>query len=117
MLPAGARLRSGREIATVVRGGVVGRGPSGVTVTLRLEPGAPSRAAFAVPKQVGSAVTRNQVRRRLRHLLRAEWATLPSGAQLVVRADPMAAAQSSRALGVGLRRALDAAIPRARRVR
>lgn len=113
MLSAGARLRSGREISGVVRGGVSGRGPAGVSVALLVDPTAPTRAAFAVPRGVGNAVTRNRVRRRLRHALRAQWAALPAGAQLVVRAAPAAAAQPSPALAAGLRRAVDSAAARA----
>lgn len=44
-----------------------------------------------VSKAVGSAVTRNLVKRRLRHLLRDRLSHLPEGAMLVVRALPAAA--------------------------
>ncbi|MBA3287260.1 MAG: ribonuclease P protein component [Acidimicrobiia bacterium] len=42
----------------------------------------PLRVAFAIPRAVGSAVTRNRLRRRLRALL-AEQTALASGALLV----------------------------------
>ncbi len=54
----------------MVRGGVrVGR-PTLVVHALR-KPGPPSRAGFVVSKAVGNAVTRNRVKRRLRHLAAA----------------------------------------------
>jgi ribonuclease P protein component len=60
-----------------------------------------------VGKAVGNAVTRNQVKRRLRHLLRARVTTLPPAAVLVVRALPASAAASSARLGADLDAALD----------
>lgn len=49
------------------------------------------RVGFVVSKAVGSAVTRNRVRRRLRHLARPLLAETPPGTFLVVRALPPAA--------------------------
>ncbi|SDS72760.1 ribonuclease P protein component [Microlunatus soli] len=51
---------------------------------------------FVVAKSVGSAVTRNRVKRRLRHLVRDRLESAPSGARLVVRALPPAAARPAR---------------------
>ena len=45
-------------------------------------------------KAVGGAVTRNQVKRRLRHIARERCASLPGSAALVVRALPPAAGAS-----------------------
>lgn len=56
--------------------------------------GVPARAGFVVSKAVGNAVTRNRVKRRLRHAVRARIEALPPGAVLVVRAQPSAAAAS-----------------------
>ncbi len=51
----------------------------------------PSRVGFIVGKNVGNAVTRNLVKRRLRHVS-AEWVALhPHGYDVVVRALPAAA--------------------------
>ena len=51
----------------------------------------PSRVGFIVGKNVGNAVTRNLVKRRLRHAS-AEWvAAHPHGYDVVVRALPAAA--------------------------
>ncbi len=63
-------------------------------------PTAPDRAklvGFVVPKAVGGAVVRNRVKRRLRHLARAELARTPLGTQLVVRALPPSASSDSLA--------------------
>ena len=61
-----------------------------------------------VSRTVGSAVTRNLVRRRLRHLVRDRLAQIPAGARLVIRATPAAATASYPTLG----RQLDHAIAR-----
>jgi ribonuclease P protein component len=51
----------------------------------------PALVGFVVSKAVGSAVVRNKVKRRLRHLARGHLAALPGGSLLVVRASPRAA--------------------------
>jgi ribonuclease P protein component len=61
---------------------------------------------FVVSKAIGNAVTRNRVKRRLRHLAREQLTSLPSSAVLVVRALPEAAAASSEELAADLRRCL-----------
>lgn len=65
---------------------------------------------FTVGKTVGDAVTRNRVRRRLRHLTREHLPSLeelPGRAALVVRALPAAADASYALLGSDLARTLD----------
>jgi ribonuclease P protein component len=54
-------------------------------------------------------VTRNRVKRRLRHLVRERIVALPEGAMLVVRALPAAADRTYPELGADL----DAALARA----
>ena len=49
------------------------------------------RVGFVVDKAVGSAVTRNRVRRRLRHLAAAQLPGTPAALDVVVRALPRAA--------------------------
>lgn len=44
-----------------------------------------------VSKQVGNAVARNRVRRRLRHLVLAQLPGTPAGVDIVIRALPRAA--------------------------
>jgi ribonuclease P protein component len=48
--------------------------------------GVPARVGFVVGRSVGSAVDRNVVRRRLRHLVRERLAALPPSTLLVIRA-------------------------------
>jgi ribonuclease P protein component len=73
------------------------------------EPG-PPQVGFTVSKAVGNAVTRNRVKRRLRHLTREHLQTLeelPGRAALVVRALPAAAEASYATLGADLGRTLE----------
>jgi len=73
------------------------------------EPG-PVQVGFTVSKAVGNAVTRNRVKRRLRHLTREHLPALeelPGRAALVVRALPASAEASYAALGADLGRTLD----------
>jgi ribonuclease P protein component len=68
-----------------------------------------SRVGFVVARSVGPAVTRNRVKRRLRHLMRARIDGLPSSSLVVVRALPAAAEASYRDLGAELDRCLQRA--------
>lgn len=81
-VPAIQRLRGRRAFETIMSGGV--RAQSGrVAVSWRGdEQVRPPRVGFAVPRSVGSAVARNQVRRRLRALCRAR-VDLPAGDYLI----------------------------------
>jgi len=72
----------------------------------------PARAGFVVSRSVGGAVVRNQVKRRLRHLVRDRLAGLPAGTRLVVRALPSAADRSYEDLGRDLEAALAGALRR-----
>jgi ribonuclease P protein component len=65
------------------------------------------QVGFVVSKAVGNAVTRNQVKRRLRHLARERICSLPGTAVLVVRALPAAAGASYAELGGDLDSALE----------
>jgi ribonuclease P protein component len=67
----------------------------------------PVRVGFVVSKAVGPAVTRNRVKRRLRHLAREQVFSLPGSAVLVVRALPAAADASYDELGRDLAAALE----------
>jgi ribonuclease P protein component len=127
VLPARARLRSRSEFTAVirrgrraVRGGLVAHaltsasgGQPDATDQTAGSAGAPGpRVGFAVGRNVGGAVQRNRLRRRLRHLARAELGGLPPGTAVVIRALPSAAQRSPSELGSDLRAAL-AAIRRA----
>ena len=66
------------------------------------------RVGFVVNKAVGDAVTRNRVRRRLRHLMVDRLDILPAYARVVIRVLPAAAVS-----GGSLEGDLDAALRRA----
>ncbi|QMW66425.1 ribonuclease P protein component [Mumia sp. ZJ1417] len=109
MLSAVHRLRTSDDIRTTIRRGrragsrtVLAHGRLGA----RSE-GDPSRVAFVVGKQVGNAVTRNTVKRRLRALMSARLSALPEGSDVVLRALPPAARRSSVDLGHDLDLVLD----------
>jgi len=66
----------------------------------------PCRVGFVVSRAVGPAVTRNRVKRRLRHLVRARVDRLQDGSLLVVRALPASAGATFADLGAELDRCL-----------
>jgi len=70
---------------------------------------------LVVSKAVGTAVTRNLVKRRLRGLVRSRLSSLPSDAGIVVRALPPAATSSYATLGHDLDAALKTAVRRSSR--
>jgi ribonuclease P protein component len=72
------------------------------------EQAVPPRAAFAIGRPVGSAVTRNQVRRRLRAVLHARAAEgrLPAGWYLI-GATPAIAGRTFREIECDLDACLD----------
>lgn len=107
MLPGEARLTRSQDFTAAMRGGRRA-GRSRVVVHLRV-PGdadAGPKVGFVTSKAVGGAVVRNQVRRRLRHVMAARVGSLPAGALVVVRATPAAAGASSAELAVDLDQAL-----------
>ncbi|WP_395690344.1 ribonuclease P protein component [Nocardioides sp.] len=106
MLPAAHRLTDGASFRDAVRSG---RRSGSRTLVVHLAAGAGDarpRAGFVVSRAVGDAVTRNRVKRRLRHLVREHLSSLPDSAVLVVRALPAAAGASSAELGADLARCL-----------
>ncbi|WP_406304041.1 ribonuclease P protein component [Streptomyces sp. NBC_00885] len=116
MLPTENRLRRREDFATAVRRG---RRAGRPLLVVHLHSGAtdphapgesapPTCAGFVVSKAVGSAVVRNKVKRRLRHLIRERLTELPPGSLVVVRALPGAGDASYEQLA----RDLDAALQR-----
>ncbi len=112
MLDRAHRLTQGNDFAVTLR-----RGRRAGTSTLVLHlavgeapadgaPWEPARVGLVVGKAVGNAVTRNRVKRRLRHLSRARLDLFPSGSRVVLRALPPAAAASSGSLSGDLDQAL-----------
>ncbi len=57
------------------------------------------RVGFVVSKAVGNAVTRNRVKRRLRHLATLSLPVTPPGTRIVVRALPRAATNPQEVAG------------------
>lgn len=103
MLPPAARMRRRQEFTlTVRRGRRAGRGLLNAHLVMREgQPGSP-RVGFVVSRAVGTAVVRNRVRRRLRHLMRTRIGSLPEGSLLVIRAKPAAADARQRDLAAEL---------------
>lgn len=96
MLAAANRLRKAEGFRNVTRFGVKA-GRSTLVIYMSLTNRAESRAGFVVSKAVGNAVTRNRVKRRLRHLVKAKFMDLAVvndekfSLDTVVRANPVAA--------------------------
>jgi len=65
-----------------------------------------------VSKAVGNSVTRNRVKRRLRHQVAPLLPTLPVGSSVVLRAMPPAATCTSEELGTELRAGLTRCLER-----
>ncbi len=95
-------MRSREEFSAVMRSG---RRAGSATVVVHAlvhragPPGDFPRVGFIVGRTVGGAVTRNRVRRRLRHLIRERLVSIPGTPLLVVRALAPAAAASTGRLG------------------
>ena len=111
------RMRDGREFGSTRRRGRRA-GTSSLVVHLAVADvrgtDVPSREVGVVTgRSVGPAVTRNRVKRRLRHLVADRLDTLPMGTRLVVRALPPSATRSFDELA----RDLDGALARAQRPR
>ena len=77
------------------------------------EAAGPTRAGFAVSRQLKNAVQRNRARRRLREAYRASRDAAPARTALVIVGRPAALTEPFAALATQLRGAL-AAIPGAR---
>lgn len=106
MLPARHRMRRRADFATAVKRGRRGSTPRLVVHVAAGEVTEPVTVGFVVPRAVGGAVSRNRVKRRLRHLVTTRLDLLPGGSRVVVRALPGAAEVSSETLGEDLDHAL-----------
>ncbi|UPK75055.1 ribonuclease P protein component [Nocardioidaceae bacterium SCSIO 66511] len=109
MLSTAHRLRDAEDFRAATRRGT--RASSRTLVAHLVVPEAPSDGepgvGFVVGRRVGSAVVRNRVKRRLRHLVRERLRVLPAGSALVIRAKPDSAIASSAGLGADLDYALN----------
>ncbi|MDR1355474.1 MAG: ribonuclease P protein component [Propionibacteriaceae bacterium] len=85
MLSAVNRLRLTAEFRSVVHSHIrVGRHT--LVIYAAVDNKSPSQIGFIVSKAVGGAVTRNRVKRQLRHLVRNELSVADPCAHIVVRA-------------------------------
>ncbi|WP_109507055.1 ribonuclease P protein component [Nocardioides speluncae] len=107
MLSKAHRLTSGQAFGAAVRSGRRSGSRTLVAHLLVTDGEGPPLVGFVVSKAVGNAVTRNRVKRRLRHLARERIASLPGSAVLVVRALPASAQATYRELSGDLDRCLE----------
>jgi ribonuclease P protein component len=108
VLPSASRMRRSEDFATAIRRGRrAGRPSLVVHLNADGDRNSPPLVGFVVSKAVGGAVTRNTVKRRLRHLMRDRLHRLPQGSLLVVRANPPAASARSEHLAAELDVALN----------
>ncbi|RLV57287.1 ribonuclease P protein component [Aeromicrobium phragmitis] len=111
MLARAHRMRDGDAFRHTMRRGTKGVAPTLVVHAVTAPEPADSSVGFVVSKAVGSAVDRNRVKRRLRHLVRERVGALDAATWIVVRALPPAAkaplAALSRDLDRAMARALD----------
>jgi ribonuclease P protein component len=101
-------LRHADAFRRTVRSGRRAGGPALVVHLYVDDPAGPepAKAGFVVGKVVGSAVVRNVVKRRLRHIVKEFLSALPASSELVVRAQPVAATMTSAELRAELARCL-----------
>jgi ribonuclease P protein component len=106
VLPSDRRVRRREDFTAAVRGGRRAA-TSGLVVHVAMPSSVrpqtqPARVGFVIGRAVGSAVTRNRLRRQLRHLLAPRLERLPSGTVVVVRATAAATQRTSRELAAAL---------------
>ena len=89
-------------VAAARRGSRAGRSLVAGQLLIEADSQRPALIGFVVSKAVGSAVVRNRVKRRLRHLARRHLGSLPRGSLLIVRANPRAASACQADLAADL---------------
>lgn len=103
MLPPAARMRRTSDFTSATRrGSKAGRPLVSGHLLVHADQPTPARVGFIVSRQVGTAVVRNRVKRRLRHLVRGYLGSLPGGSLLVLRAAPRAASACQADLAADL---------------
>lgn len=91
MLARPNRLTRGADYKAVVRRGRRCVGALTVTYVGSSDEESPSRFGFIVSRQVGSAVVRNTIRRRLKAVCAQSLGSVRPGSDIVIRALPAAA--------------------------
>ncbi len=107
MLARGNRITRGAEYKAVVRGGARCAAAHTVTYVVATAEDRPARFGFIVSKQVGAAVTRNTVRRRLKAVCAEALPRLRPGSDIVIRALPTSATADFASLRTEVARCLD----------
>lgn len=114
MLPARHRLTDRADFAATIRGqDTTRRGSRLLVIHARTAEStrtdardSSSRVGLVVSKAVGNAVTRTRVKRRLRAQVAPLLPLVPAGTDIVIRANPAAAAADSAEIGAALRHCL-----------
>ncbi|MFK4760987.1 ribonuclease P protein component [Microbacterium sp. ZW T5_45] len=106
MLARPYRLTRGSDYRLVVRRGSRCGGARVVTSMLSTGESRAARFGFIISKQVGTAVVRNSVRRRLKAVCAEALAGVPEGTDVVIRALPASATASYSELSADVRRCL-----------
>ncbi|CEA07216.1 Ribonuclease P protein component [Arthrobacter saudimassiliensis] len=106
MLPQRNRVRTSTDFTNTVRSGARS-GRRNVVLYAVANGGGPTRVGFIVARNVGNAVTRNLVKRRLREAAAREISVRPSGLDVVVRALPASASASWQQLSADFGSALE----------
>jgi ribonuclease P protein component len=104
------RMRRRRDFTLAVREGRRSGRPALVVHLVRGSEPEPARIGVTVSRRVGSAVARNRVKRRLRHLMAPRLGRLPAGSLVVIRANPPAAATAWSELAAELDSCLGSAL-------
>ena len=114
MLAKAHRLTGAEDFSSTIRtGGRKGSATLVAHLRLATEP-SPPRVGLVVSRAVGGAVTRNRVKRRLRHAAAEHLTALPPGTMLVVRALPAAGTARYDELAADLERSLGRLLERQR---
>ena len=114
MLSRENRLARSDGFAPVLKeGGKAANRVLAVSASLRANGRAPQAGVIVGKREFALASSRNQIKRRLRHVLASRLQDLPGGTAVVVRALPGARGLSSAELGENLDRLLTAAMRKA----
>ncbi len=111
MLARPYRLTRGSDYRLVVRRGNRCGGARVITSMLSTGESRTARFGFIISKQVGTAVVRNTVRRRLKAVCAEALPRVPEGTDVVIRALPASAAASFAELRADVDRCLSRLTP------